>query len=49
MSTPGLISSLLLWVSLAMYTHRQPRAPHAKRWLWASLPILFCLSHSKMI
>ena len=49
MSTPGLISSLLLWVSLAMYTHRQPRATHAKRWLWASLPILFCLSHIKMI
>ena len=49
MSTPGLISSLLLWVSLAMYTHRQPRAPHARRWLWASLPILFCLSHVKMV
>lgn len=48
MSTPGLVSSLLLWGSLILYTHALPHRPHAKLRTWLALPVLFLISHIKM-
>ena len=48
MSTPGLVSSLLLWGSVLVYTHTLPHQPHAKLRTWLALPLLFFISHIKM-
>ncbi len=48
MNTPGLVSSLLLWASMVVFTHSLPHPDHAKRRMWLALPVLFLVSHIKM-
>lgn len=45
---PGVVSSLLLWVSMLVYTHSLPQPPRARRWMLPALPLLFLLGHVKM-
>ena len=48
LSTPGLVSTLLLWVSILVYTHSLPHPPHAQRTMLLVLPVLFLVGHVKM-
>lgn len=48
MNTPGLVSSLLLWISMVVYTETLPHARHGKQWMAAALPLLFFINHIKM-
>ncbi len=48
LSTPGLVSTLLLWVSILVYTRSLSHPPHAQRTMLLVLPVLFLVGHVKM-
>lgn len=48
MNTPGLVSSLLLWGAMLVYTHALPHPPRARLQMWLALPAMFFINHIKM-